>query len=453
MMPLHPPYTIRALHRAFRHGDTTPSILTEQILARCAGSPRGILTDVFEERALREAAASTRRWQAGQPLGLFDGIPCVWKDLFDVAGSITTAGSPAYRHRPPATADAPLVAAFSRAGGVNIGKAGLSELAYSGLGINPVFGTPPNPFDPRRIPGGSSSGSAAAVQAGLCAFSMGSDTSGSIRIPSAFHHLTGYKPSRRRFDQRQVFPLSATLDEVGPIAAGVQDCYDAANLFSGRPCPLLQAADWRQVLLLVPENAALWADTDAAVYSAFQLALRRFAAAGAAVCRTEIAELDAVTAAVAEHGTFAAAESLYFHREVLAGEGGRLIDQRVLDRMCRAKSMSALDYVALHDIRRRLQHSLWQRYPQHTVLLPTVAVVPPLLAPLESDAAHYHRINLLVLRNTGLFNFLDAESLSLPLGFSTEGLPVGLMLSTAPGQDERLFQVARAAERLLAGED
>lgn len=442
-----PLLSIRSLHHQFQRGELSPLGLTEDILRRSQSSPPGVLVDIFRQRALAEARASQQRWQAGQPLGLFDGIPCVWKDLYDVAGSVTTAGSPAYRQQPAATSDAPVVATFTRAGGVNIGKAGLSELAYSGLGINPAFGTPPNPLDAARIPGGSSSGSAAAVRVGLCAFSMGSDTSGSIRIPSAFQHLTGYKPSQRRFNRQQVFPLSSTLDEIGPIAATVQDCDDVTRLLLGQAPALSNTVDWRETPICVPEGDAL-ADAEPAVATAFAAALQCLADAGAPIRTEPVPELATVSAAIARHGTFAAAESMHFHQPVLQTEAGQLIDTRVRERMNRALTMQATDYVALHAIRRQLMASLWQRYPRHVLLMPTVAMLPPLLAPLEADVALYHRINVLALRNTGYFNFLDAASISLPLPLGESGLPVGLMLSAAPGLDDWLLQVAHTAEGL-----
>lgn len=219
-----------------------------------------------------------------------------------------------------------------------------------------------------------------------------------------------------------------------------------ARLLLGQSPALLGGVDWREISFCIPVGDAL-ADAEPTVAAAFTAAVQRLRDAGATIRTEPVPELAAVGAAMARHGTFAAAEAMHFHQPVLETEAGDLIDARVRDRMNRALTMQATDYVALNTIRRRLMETLWQRYPRHVLLMPTVAVQPPLLAPLEADVAHYHRVNLLVLRNTGYFNFLDAASVSLPLPLEG-GLPVGLMLSAAPGQDDWLLQVAHAAQRL-----
>ena len=443
--------SIRELNWRFQQGILTPIELTETILQKANQVEVGILLDTFEAQALEEAKASTKRWQQQVALGLFDGIPCVWKDLFDVKGSVTTAGSKAYQNRPEAFVDAPIVAAYKKCGGINIGKAGLSELAYSGLGINPAFGTPINPFDQQqqRIPGGSSSGSAAAVSAELCAFSMGSDTSGSIRIPSAFHHLVGYKPSQHRFNQNQVFPLSTTLDEIGPIAKSVQDCFDVTNLFLNRAPALLDNFDLSNQTFIVPSNV-VFEDIDASVLQRFQDVCLSLQDHGAKIIFKAVPELETIIEAIRNHGTFAAAESFYYHQPVLASETGLLIDQRVLDRMYRAKTMLASDYVALLDIRKHIIAQMAKTYQNSIFLMPTVVINPPLLAPLLDSDELFHQTNVLVLRNTSLFNFTDSPSISIPMPLGVEGLPAGLMLSALSGEDDGLFPVAHAVERVLA---
>lgn len=443
--------SIRELNWAFQQNILTPIELTEAIFKKANQVDAGILLDTFETRALKEAEASTQRWQEQETLGLFDGIPCVWKDLFDIKDSVTTAGSQAYQNHPQALADAPIVTAYKKCGGINIGKAGLSELAYSGLGINPAFSTPINPFDQQqqRVPGGSSSGSAAAVSAELCAFSMGSDTSGSIRIPSAFHHLVGYKPSRHRFNQNQVFPLSSTLDEIGPIAKSVQDCFDVTNLFLNRAPALLDNLDLSNQTFIVPTNV-VFEDIEASVLQRFQDVCLALQDHGARIIFQAVPELDLINDAICKHGTFAAAESFYYHQPVLASETGLLIDQRVLDRMYRAKTMLASDYVALLDIRKNIIAQMAKTYQNSIFLMPTVVINPPLLAPLLDSSEIFHQTNVLVLRNTSLFNFTDSPSMSIPMPLDGEGLPAGLMLSALSGEDDGLFPVAHAVERVLA---
>lgn len=444
-------YSIRELNKAFQNRQLTPIELTEYILNQCHKAPSGILTTILEQRALDEALQSNKRWQKGQPIGLLDGIPCVWKDLFDIKGSVTTAASSAYQNQPLATEDAPLVDRLTQAGCINIGKANLSELAYSGLGINPAFGTPHNPFDAKqpRIPGGSSCGSAAAICAGLCSFSIGSDTSGSIRIPAAFQNLAGYKPSNHRFNQKGVFPLSSTLDEVGPIAKTVQECYDISNICLQKETVLLKETLLRDVEFIIPENM-VFDNIDDVILQRFQSICSALTSDGAKISYQLVPEFNKVSSSIEKHGTFAAAESSYFHRAVLASEKEKLIHYRVLDRMYRSKTMSATDYVALIKIRNELIKTFKKKYANKVLLMPTVVIVPPLLQPLLDCDKHFHQTNLLVLRNTGLFNFLDAASVSLPMPLKEGELPMGLMLSVIQGQDEYLLTIAHSVERALS---
>ena len=442
--------SIRVLNQAFQQGTLTPMQLVEFILMRAQNAGSGVLLHTFQSEALMEAEASTQRWSKQQSLGLFDGIPCVWKDLFDIKGSVTTAGSLAYRTQAPALVDAPIVSFYKQKGGITIGKAGLSELAYSGLGINPEMGTPINPFDTQneRIPGGSSSGSATVVASQLCAFSMGSDTSGSIRIPSAFHHLVGYKPSQHRFNQQQVFPLSTTLDEVGPIAKSVQDCFDVTNLFLNREAFLIKNVALNQQTFIVPTNVA-FENIESSVLQRFQECCLQLQEHGAHIKHQDVPEFDVILEATQKYGTFAAAESFYFHQPILNSPNGSKINPRVLDRMYRAKTMLASDYLALHDIRKKIIAQMADTYQNSIFMMPTVVIDPPLLAPLLASDELFHQTNLLVLRNTSLFNFTDSPSMSLPMALDGQGLPAGLMLSGLSGKDDELFAIAHTVETLL----
>ena len=209
--------TALALGRRLASGELDAVALAEESLARARAAGPAFIA-VTEERALREARASAARLRAGAPLGPLDGVPVAWKDLIDVAGVPTTAASALRRDAPPARADAPVVTRLAAAGMVCVGKTNLSELAYSGLGLNPHFGTPPNPYGAARIPGGSSSGSAVAVALGVVSCAIGTDTSGSIRVPAAFCGLVGFKPSAARVDRAAIQPLAPSLDSVGPLA-------------------------------------------------------------------------------------------------------------------------------------------------------------------------------------------------------------------------------------------
>ena len=219
--------TAASLAADLRAGAIDAVDLTERTLAAiAASSDQAIFTEVLAKRARGEAEASRKRLKAGRPLGPLDGVPLAWKDLFDIEGRVTTAGSVVLSSNQPATRDAALVAAAVRGGMVTIGMTNLTEFAYSGIGLNPHFGTPRNPCDDKvaRSPGGSSSGSAVAVAAGLAPVAIGTDTGGSIRVPAAFNGITGYKTSTGHYPMAGVFPLSRTLDTLGPFAHTVEDC-------------------------------------------------------------------------------------------------------------------------------------------------------------------------------------------------------------------------------------
>src|SRR5271170_4012062 len=227
-----------ALARLYRKGTITPSEAADWFLDRIeTATDRAIFIAMTAERARREAATSTARYRAGAPLGPLDGVPVAWKDLFDLVGTTTTAGSDIYRSAPPARADATVVRNLADAGMVSLGKVNLSEFAYSGLGLNPHFGTPRNPYDANvhRVPGGSSSGSAVAVAAGLAPVAIGTDTGGSVRIPAAFNGLVGFKTAEGSIDRTGIFALSPTLDTVGPLARTVEDCLLLYSALRGAP--------------------------------------------------------------------------------------------------------------------------------------------------------------------------------------------------------------------------
>ena len=250
------PRTAAALGADLRTGRLDAVELTERTLAAInSHGDKAIFIEVFAARARREAAAAAARLKAGRPLSPLDGVPAAWKDLFDVEGKVTTAGSVVLKSDPSAARDAPLLAAAAAAGIVTIGTTNMTEFAFSGIGLNPHYGTPRNPHDPKvaRSPGGSSAGSAVAVAAGLAPVAIGTDTSGSVRVPASFNGVTGYKSSTGRYPMEGVFPLSRTLDSLGPLAHTVEDCVltDAVLRRAllpevrGRPVADLRRADTR----------------------------------------------------------------------------------------------------------------------------------------------------------------------------------------------------------------
>ncbi len=445
-------YSIRELHEAYQARKTTPLEYVSKILARAKELAPGIFIHIAEQRALEEAKASTVRWQFGKPLGIFDGVPMVWKDLFHMKNVTTTAASLAYADAPLALEDSEAIKIFTAEGGINLGKVCLSEFAYSGLGINPEFTTHPNWYSKKgeeRVPGGSSSGTALAICAQMCSVGMGTDTSGSIRVPAALHGLYGYKSADQWDCQEDVFPLSFTLDRIGPLAYSLQDCYDMYSLYHHRILKnLSELSIPNKVSIIVPTNIVL-DDCSAAVLQQFHRALEILQANGLTVKYEHVDAIDALFDINEKHGTFAAAEAFYFHSSVLNSEKAELINPRVLKRMFRAKTMTAKDFVALEQLRKFwIQHTQAQ-FPNHIILMPTVMMEAPLLQPLEDDEELFQKTNLQVLRNTSIGNFLNWESASIPMGKGADNMPVGLMLSSPTIKNDDFFAITYSIVKTL----
>jgi aspartyl-tRNA(Asn)/glutamyl-tRNA(Gln) amidotransferase subunit A len=438
---------IAALTDDFRSGRRTPLEACQDTLERAASpAAEGAFVSLRPEEALAEAAASSARWAAGRPRGPLDGVPVAWKDLFDLAGTVTTGGSAIRRDAAPAEADAPVVANLKRAGTVSVGKTNLSELAYSGLGLNPHFGTARNPFDPERVPGGSSSGSAVAVAAGVVPCAIGTDTSGSLRIPASFCGLVGYRPTSWRVDRTGVMALAPSLDTVGPLTTTVADAMlvDAALRGEGLDGPTAsRAADASTVTLIVPEGELTEA-VEPAVAAVFDAHLERLAAAGAKVERRPVPVLDAAFAALDEHGTLVGAEAAIEHAELLASEDAERLDPRVRRRLV-AGRLDPAAYRALLLARPALEGRLTADLGKALLAFPTVRHQAPTLVALARDDT-YFEMNAKTLRSTMVASYLDLPSLSLPCGTDEDGLPVGLHLSALTGRDAALFRDARSIE-------
>jgi aspartyl-tRNA(Asn)/glutamyl-tRNA(Gln) amidotransferase subunit A len=328
---------------------------------------------------------------------------------------------------------------------VLIGRTHMTEFAFSGLGVNPHYRAPGNPFDRARVPGGSSSGAAVSVADGFSVAALGTDTGGSVRIPSAFCGLTGYKPTAARVPMDGVLPLSPSLDSVGPLAASVACCAVIDAIVAGQPPGVPAALPIQGLRLGVPQRLVL-DHLDQTVSGAFSEALRVLSAAGAKIVDipfTELEELPKINAA----GGLAAAESFAWHRDLMARHGSDY-DPRVLVRIQRGAAISAADTIELQ--RRRAEIialSAQISEPFDAIVMPSVAIVPPRFDELAADA-DYTRINALVLRNTSVANFLDRCAISLPC-HPPGSLPVGLMLMGERGGDRRLLQVAAAVEAVL----
>jgi aspartyl-tRNA(Asn)/glutamyl-tRNA(Gln) amidotransferase subunit A len=387
------------------------------------------------------------RRAAGKAPTPFAGIPISIKDLADIEGHVTTAGSRALADHAPAKADAPVVARLRHAGLIIIGRNNMTEFAYSGLGINPHYGTPLSPYDraSKRIPGGSSSGAAVSIADGMAHGALGTDTGGSCRIPAAFCGIVGYKPTASRVPTDGVVPLSTTLDSIGPLARSVACCASLDAIMAGEPLRELQPVRLAGLRLLVPENFVL-DQLDEHVSGAFDRALSRLSAAGVRITRTVLPLFDRVPRLVRKGG-FTASESYAWHRPLLENKRPTY-DPHVLRRILRGAEQSAIDYIDLLNARRSAVAEFRSAMQDHDALaMPTTPIIPPRLAEVENDE-DYARLNLLILRNTLTINLFDGCSISLPM--SPAGAPpCGLMLSAPAQADHRLFSIAAALEEKL----
>jgi aspartyl-tRNA(Asn)/glutamyl-tRNA(Gln) amidotransferase subunit A len=443
--------TIESLAAELAAGRTSSVELTRAALARAAdpaGEGARVFTRVDADRALALAHAADALRAAGAVRSPLDGLPVSMKDLFDIAGQTTCAGSVLLRDAPPAARNATVVDRLLAAGAVIVGRTNMTEFAYSGLGINPHYGTPRNAWDRAggRIPGGSSSGAAVSVTDGMAVAAVGTDTGGSVRIPSALCGLTGFKPTARRVPMEGVLPLSTALDSVGPLAASVRCCAIVDAVLAGQPIPPGSGADLQDARLAVPTDVVL-NDLDDTVAAAFESACQRLAAAGARIRRIampEFAELPAINA----KGTFTAAEAWAWHRGHIESRASAY-DPRVVSRIQLGAKITAADFIELLAARLRWIAAVQARLAGFdAMLMPTVPQVAPRIDTLVADEAAYFRANGLMLRNPTFINFLDGCALSLPCQAPGQA-PVGLMLAGVGGSDAHILALGQAVETAL----
>lgn len=429
-------------------GAIDPRGLLEEILQAIGEADPAIFTLVTADRARREAAAAAARRASGRALGPLDGAPIAWKDLFDLEGFVTTAGSRALGNDPPAKGDAPVVAALAGAGMVTVGRVNMTEFAYSGIGLNPHFGTPVNPFGTvPRVPGGSSSGSAVVVARGLTPVSIGSDTGGSVRIPAAFNGIVGYKASSGRYPMQGVFPLSPTLDTLGVFARSV---VDAAMVDAGMRGLAPTAPQPLAVLRIIVPTTIVLDDCEPEVIANFESSLAALQEGGAVIERRPFPIFEEIAALQTRHGAIVAHEAYALHRERLATSAAFQIDPRVVARLRATGSLDPTGLTALLAARSDLVRRATAMLGDALIAYPTIAHVAPSVGELEADDALFTRVNFKTLRNTALGNMLDWPGVSLPNGFGRDGAPTGFLLSAACGRDDRLLGAARAVERLFA---
>jgi len=447
------PKTLRQLAAELAEGRSSSRALTEQALAAATATGEAAATflKVHADTALATADTIDGLRAARVPLPPLAGIPVSIKDLFDEEGQVTRAGSRVLDGAAPASRDSVVVQRLRAAGAVIVGRTNMTEFAYSGLGLNPHYGTPRNPWDRAtgRIPGGSSSGAAVSVTDGMAAAAIGTDTGGSVRIPSALCGLTGFKPTASRVTTEGVLPLSFTLDSIGPLGRSVECCASLDAILSGGPVAPLRPASLAGRGFAVPRTIAL-DGMDAAVAAAFEAACSTLSAAGARLVEIDVPEF-AELGQINRLGGFLAAEAWAWHASLLQASHAQY-DPRVAVRIRRGESMMASDYLALLAQRPRWIAGVQRRLAGvncDTLLMPTVPVVAPAIAPLQASDALYGSTNLLMLRNPTFINFLDGCALSLPCHPPGDA-PVGLMLAGLHGQDRRVLELGLAVEQALA---
>jgi aspartyl-tRNA(Asn)/glutamyl-tRNA(Gln) amidotransferase subunit A len=337
-------------------------------------------------------------------------------------------------------------------GSVALGKTTMTELAFSGLGINPKFGTPANPHDGNveRVPGGSSAGAGVSVAAGLAPAAIGTDTGGSVRIPAAWNGLVGLKTTAGRLPLAGTVPLSPTFDTVGPLAKDVEDASALLALLEGREARPLQAADLSRATFWLPQGGIVWDSVEPAIRSALDNAVRRLIRAGARIVEHALPELDEVNALAWDPKASRLVAEAYAQWGEMLAANEALIYRPVFERVMAGEKLMAGDLVR-GDLKRR---EITTRYLEATagvdaVILPSVVIAPPPIAELAAGGEAYGRANRLALRNTTIGNQLGLCAISLPHGHDDKGLPIGLMLQAAPCTEERLLSLALAIERLL----
>src|ERR1700738_3185848 len=442
--------TLASLADDLESGRTSARKLVDECLARIAdpsGEGARTFIHVDAEAAIEAAEAMDRLREVKAPPSPVAGIPISIKDLFDIRGQVTRAGSRALEDSAPAEADATVVARLRRAGFVVIGRTNMTEFAYSGMGINPHDATPKSAWQRNvgHVPGGSSSGAAVSVADGMAHGALGTDTGGSCRIPAAYNGIVGFKPTQRRVPLDGGVPLSFTLDSFGPLARTVACCAVLDAVLANEAIVPLQPRPIKGMRLAVPTTVAL-DELDDEVARTFERALETLSRQGALIERIEVPEFLDVGVMNAKGG-FAAAESYAWHRYLIAGSGD-VYDPRVSSRILRGESISAADYIDLLNARKSLIARTTVRLaPYDAVVMPTTANTPPRIADLADDKA-FTKANLLSLRNCTLINMIDGCGISLPAHRQGE-VPVGLMLAAPGGADRRIFELAAGMETAI----
>lgn len=444
--------TLLELSQRLANHEISSRELVEQALAAIddpAGEGARTFIRVNRDTALADADRVDALRRTGTSLHPLAGIPISIKDLFDEAGVTTLGGSRVRIGAPAAERDCPVVARLRHAGAVIIGRTNLTEFAYSGVGINPHYGTPRNVFDRAagRIPGGSSSGAAISVTDGMAAAAIGTDTGGSVRIPAALNGLVGFKPTARRVPLDGVLPLSISADSVGPIAHTVADCALLDQVLAAEDAGIPAAAALRGLRLAVPQTV-VQDELSESVASAFAAALARLSAAGATLIDVPMPEF-ALAATVNPRGAISGAEAYWWHRNLIR-DGADQYDPRVLARIRPGESILAADYIEMLQQRQRFIRIIGAAASRFdAMLMPTTAETAPTIAETSADDLNYFRLNSRMLRNPSIVNLFDGCALSVPC-HAPGTAPVGLMIAGTQGSDRRILAIGLAVEAALA---
>jgi aspartyl-tRNA(Asn)/glutamyl-tRNA(Gln) amidotransferase subunit A len=425
---------------------------TQQSLAKIddtQGEGKRTFLKVYRETALAQATFIDVAKKAGQHISPLAGLTVSIKDLFDVAGDVTTAGSIALRDAPPATVDAPIVQRLRAAGAVIIGRTNMTEFAYGGIGMNVHYQTPASPFERAknpRVPGGSSSGAAVSVTDGMAWGAIGSDTGGSTRIPAAFCGIVGFKPTQARISRNGAIPLSTTLDSIGPLAKSVADCALLDACMAGEPMVVPQPYPLKGLRIGIPKTI-VFDGLDAAVAAAIEAAMNTLSQAGAVLMHFDAPEFADVIASYSK-ATFSGAEAWAWHRELFSRKADQY-DWRVRKRLEQMQNITSADYIDLLKFRSNVIEKFTAcTAPFDVLLMPTVPIIAPTIASLEADEALFFKTQPLTVRNCQLINFINGCAISLPCHHSGEA-PVGLMLAGVGGTDKRLLSIAMSVEALF----
>ena len=443
--------TIQDIQTQFRLGTLSCIEYVADNLERIQ-SPKGegpkAFIEVYDEQSLKLGLLATQLFEAGIPTPPLLGVTLSIKDLFDVEGQPTRAGSVVLQEEQPAATSATIVDRLLRAGAILIGRTNMTEFAYSGVGLNPHYGTPASPFDreTRRIPGGSSSGSGVSVADQMAVASIGTDTGGSVRIPAALCGIVGFKPTARRVPTEGAFPLSSTFDSVGPLAPSVKCCILLDQIMRGAPVQTLRPYPLKNLRVAIVSGLPL-EHLDTHVSTAFERTVHMLQQSGVIVDEIRSDAIDHPDRS-SSGARLLSAEAYATHRRLL-DRSGHLYDPRVASRILPAAETTAADYIDLLSWRRNFVRDVTQELDSYDALLmPTTPIIAPPLLELEQSDKVYFETNTLMLRNTSIVNQMDGCALSLPCHLQDEP-PVGLMVAGLPLQDDKILRIGLAIETLL----